>query len=257
MIPPLKPGVLVVLEGIDGAGKSTAARNLAARLRADGLSVRQSREPTDGPWGTLIRASATEGRREPAEEAELFRRDRAQHVQEVIGPALAAGQVVLLDRYYFSTMAYQGARGLDPEALRVAHEAIAPRPDLLCVLDLDPDQGMSRVTHRGAADLFEDAAMLRASRSIFLNQRQPFAVHVDALLPEAPLAELLRERVWLGPLLTRLGLDAWAACCPLDLSGVDLSEARRQPDPILAVRSALAWHQRPGVRFDGAAGGAA
>lgn len=172
-------GLFIVLEGIDGTGKSTQAGMLAEWFRAQGREVVASREPTDGPWGREIRATAATGRLAPEKELELFLRDRQQHVEELISPALAAGKVVILDRYYFSTMAYQGCRGFDPAEIRRKNEAFAPQPDLLLILDLDVDTALSRIGGRGdIANEFEKRDSLAKCREIFLSlSGEPF-VHV-------------------------------------------------------------------------------
>lgn len=174
--------MFIVLEGIDGTGKSTQAKRLAEHFTANGRQVVLSREPTDGPWGTLLRNSAEKGRLSPEEELETFLKDRRQHVEEVIAPALAAGHVVILDRYYFSTMAYQGARGFDPAKIREDNEAFAPVPDLLLILDLDVDTALTRIGSRGdTANEFEQRASLARCREIFLSlENEPFARLIDA-----------------------------------------------------------------------------
>lgn len=174
--------MFIVIEGIDGTGKSTQAKRLAAHFTAQGRTVTLSREPTDGPWGTLLRNSAQTGRLSPEEELETFLKDRRQHVQELITPALAAGHIVILDRYYFSTMAYQGARGFDPQQIRRDNEAFAPVPDLLLLLDLDVDTAITRIGSRGdTANEFEQRANLQRCREIFLSLKdEPFARVIDA-----------------------------------------------------------------------------
>src|SRR5689334_18751024 len=116
-------GFLLVIEGIDGAGKSTLQRQLAEWCRGAGLQVITSREPTDGPHGRALRESARSGRLALQDELDLFLKDRREHVETLIRPALERGDVVILDRYYFSTAAYQGARGLDPAEIIQANEA--------------------------------------------------------------------------------------------------------------------------------------
>ena len=178
----MNPGLLIVLEGIDGTGKSTQARRLGEWFEKQGREVVLSREPTDGPWGRKLRESAATGRLSPQEELEYFLNDRRQHVQEKIMPALAAGKVVILDRYYFSTMAYQGARGFDPLEIRRLNEAFAPAPDLLLILDLDVDTAHDRIGHRGdATNEFEKHESLVRCREIFLSLRdEPFARIIDS-----------------------------------------------------------------------------
>jgi dTMP kinase len=160
-------GILVALEGIDGAGKTTQVKSLERILREAGVPFLTTKEPTEGPWGAKIRASARHGRMSPQEELEAFINDRRQHVAEVIEPALARGMVVLVDRYYLSTVAYQGARGFDPGRL-LEDNAFAPAPDVLIVLDIEPSLGLQRIRQRGdIADLFEKEEELGEARQIF------------------------------------------------------------------------------------------
>jgi dTMP kinase len=171
-------GYLIVLEGIDGTGKSTQARLLADSLRERGHRVVRSREPTDGAFGSRLRASATTGRLSPEEELQLFLQDRREHVETLIEPALQGGEIVILDRYYFSTMAYQGARGFDPAEIRRINEEFAPRPDLLILLDLPIDTALDRIgTRDGEANAFETRASLQQCHAIF-HALQDDVVHV-------------------------------------------------------------------------------
>jgi dTMP kinase len=103
-------------------------------------------------------------------------------VDELIKPALAAGHVVILDRYYFSNMAYQGARGFDPAQIRKDNEAFAPIPDLLLILDLDVDTAHTRIGTRGdTANEFEQRTNLARCREIFLSLKdEPFVKVIDA-----------------------------------------------------------------------------
>jgi len=186
---PNAPGWLVVVEGIDGAGKSTVLRRLAEHCAARGLPWVTSGEPTRGPWGMKLRQSMVEGRLSLEEELSLFLKDRAEHVETLIRPALAAGKVVLLDRYYPSSAAYQGARGVEPEKILEENERFAPQPDLVLLLDFDPDGAIGRVRSRGdAPNSFEHIEQLRAVRQIFLGLRRDFIRRVDASRPA--------EEVW-------------------------------------------------------------
>lgn len=190
---PADAGVLVVLEGVDGAGKSTQIRGLAERLTAAGVPHVISREPTDGPHGRRLRDSATRGRLPPEEELATFLADRRQHVTELILPALAAGQVVVLDRYYFSTAAYQGARGFDWQDILRRNEEFAPEPDILFWLELSPEVSQERIGVRGeAVNDFERVESLRAVADIYaqLAGRYAFFHRLDA---RRPATELLRE----------------------------------------------------------------
>ncbi|MHB9008202.1 MAG: dTMP kinase [Limisphaerales bacterium] len=173
-------GFLLAIEGIDGAGKSTLARLVAEKLEKRGYGVVLTREPTDGPWGRRLRESAVSGRMAPADELEAFIEDRKEHVAGVIRPGLEAGQVVVTDRYYFSTVAYQGARGLDPAALLRQNEAFAPEPHLLVIVDLDPATGRARIGRRGdATDEFETVSQLSRTRAIFASIQKPYLLRLD------------------------------------------------------------------------------
>jgi dTMP kinase len=172
-------GCFIVIEGIDGTGKSTQARRLGEWFEAQGREVVLSREPTDGPWGKKLRESASTGRLSPEDELQYFLNDRRQHVEETIAPALAEGKVVILDRYYFSTMAYQGSRGFDPAEIRRRNEAFAPVPDLLLILDLDVATAHQRIGHRGdSTNEFEKKESLERCREIFLTLKGEAFVRV-------------------------------------------------------------------------------
>ncbi len=175
-------GLFIVIEGIDGTGKSTQAKRLGEWFVSQGREVVLSREPTDGPWGRKLRESAATGRLSPEDELRYFLNDRRQHVEETIQPALAAGKVVILDRYYFSTMAYQGARGFDPAEIRCLNEEFAPKPDVLLILDLDVDSAHQRIGHRGdTTNEFEKRDSLERCREIFLSlANEPFARVIDS-----------------------------------------------------------------------------
>lgn len=186
--------MFIVLEGIDGTGKSTQCRLLAEWFVEHGREVVTSHEPTDGPWGRRLRETAATGRLTADEELDLFLRDRRQHVEEIIEPALQAGKVVILDRYYFSTMAYQGARGIDPAEIRLKNEDFAPIPDHLFILDLDVDTALQRIGSRGdTANEFEKRGALQRCRDIFRSlHHEPFVHIVDASLPLEFVQEQIR-----------------------------------------------------------------
>lgn len=191
------PARFVVVEGIDGTGKTTLVAELRRRLDEAGIPCLASREPTDSPAGRRIREIAREGRdrTSPEAELELFLEDRRAHVADTILPALAAGRVVLLDRYYYSTMAYQGARGLDPAAIEARHRGFAPEPDLLVLLELDPRTALDRVTRsRGdVPDAFERLEDLERTAAIFASIRRPNLLRLDARRPTDESVEAVME----------------------------------------------------------------
>jgi len=104
----VKRGSLIVFEGVDGSGKSTQLALLAEAMRRSGLEVVETGEPYDCEWGRKIREMARSGRSvTPEQEVEWFFEQRRVHVREVVAPALAAGRVLLSDRYFLSTVAYE------------------------------------------------------------------------------------------------------------------------------------------------------
>ncbi len=170
-------GLFIVIEGIDGTGKSTQSKMLKAALEDTGNTVILDHEPTSGPYGKMLRDSAVTGRLSPQEELDLFHKDRRQHVDELISPELKKGNIVILDRYYFSTMAYQGQRGFDQAELRVTNETFAPQPDILFILDLPVEVALERIGVRGdTANEFEQSDALQYCRDTFLSvSDEPYA----------------------------------------------------------------------------------
>jgi dTMP kinase len=200
-------GTFIVFEGLDGAGKSTQVERLAARLAASGHTVCATREPTDGPHGRKIRAlSAAGAELAPEEELALFVADRAEHARTCLRPELAAGHVVVCDRYALSTVAYQGARGLDPRAILERSERDFPVPDLVILLCLDPDRGLERVQSRGEARnlAFEKRDFLERADAVFRSIERDYLVRIDA---QAPPDDVERAVVDAVRRHTRLALD--------------------------------------------------
>jgi dTMP kinase len=173
-------GFLLAIEGVDGAGKSAQVEAVSRALRNRGLDCLVTREPTNGHWGRLIRDSALKGRLSPQDELKAFIEDRKEHVRDVIGPGLQAGRIVITDRYYFSTVAYQGARGLDPDELLRLNESFAIEPHLLVVIDLHPETSLARIGNRdGVGNHFESLAQLARSRQIYQSLKKPYLVCLD------------------------------------------------------------------------------
>lgn len=182
----MKRGRLLVFEGLDGCGKTTQVEALCAALRAAGYDVLPTGEPTDGPSGRRIREMARSGRAVPAaEELRWFLEDRRAHVAELIEPALAAGRVVVSDRYTLSTVAYQGARGLDWKALLAESESEFPVPDLVLLLEIEPEAALARVEARGGhlEGVFEERARLARVAEIFRAIDRPYVARIDATPP--------------------------------------------------------------------------
>jgi dTMP kinase len=188
-------GWLIVFEGLDGSGKTTQRARLAARLRAQGVDVLETAEPYDGgEWGPRIRAMARSGEAlAPAEELRWFQEQRREHVRERIAPALAAGRVVLCDRYFLSTAAYQGARGLDAQAILAASEREFPVPDLVIVLEIDAATALARVAARGtpAEPVFERRDFLERVGANFHRLERPYIVRIEGDRPADAVEEVV------------------------------------------------------------------
>ena len=170
-------GIFITFEGLDGCGKTTQLARLAENLKARGLDVLSTREPGGSATGKRIRAILLDSRTaglSPFGELGLMFADRAQHVEEVIQPALKMGKIVLCDRYTDSTEAYQGyGRRLGSEVVLNLHRELCRDlwPDLTLLLDTDVDASVNRARNRNktcdsAEGRFEaeDAAFFRHFR---------------------------------------------------------------------------------------------
>ena len=174
-------GVLVNLEGIDGCGKSTQSKLLLEKLEEEGEKVIILKEPTKRPHGQKL-WDVLHGKRKASNEEilELFVLDRKQHVEEKIQPALDDGTVVLMDRYYYSSMAYQVAGGIDVEEIRKKH-VFAPKPDVVLIFDLPVSVALERVKGHSDADEFEKEEHLEKVREAYLDLgNDPLVRIVDA-----------------------------------------------------------------------------
>jgi dTMP kinase len=197
-------GLFIAFEGGEGAGKSTQVALAADWLRSLGRAVVETREPGGTPLGRQLRDLLLDSAAQPTPRAEalLYGADRAQHVESVIRPALAAGRVVLSDRYVDSTLAYQGAgRGLGDDARVVTAWATGGLlPDLTVLLDLDPTTGLARAGNRAAPDRLEAASLAfhEAVRQGFLAlaAAEPSRyVVLDATLDTSALAARVRDAI--------------------------------------------------------------
>ncbi|MCX7718607.1 MAG: dTMP kinase [Candidatus Sumerlaeaceae bacterium] len=177
-------GRLIAFEGIDGAGKTTQARRAVEALQQEGYDAVLLREPTDGPHGRRLREIMVAGRDQvdPMEELRLFLDDRRDDVERNIRPALDRGAIVCIDRYYISSIAYQGALGIDPVFIRRENESFAPVPDLILYFRLPVQQGLGRIaaSRTTGQNLFERADYQERVRAIFESLDFDCLVPVDA-----------------------------------------------------------------------------
>lgn len=195
-------GLFITLEGPEGAGKSTNREYLAAQLRAAGIDVLLTREPGGTPLAERIRelllAPSDESMHADTELLLVFAA-RAQHLAQVIRPALARGAIVLCDRFTDATYAYQGGgRGLSHERIAALEDFVQGdlRPDLTLVFDLPVEVGLARATARGRLDRFEQEgrAFFDAVRSTYLNRANAEPARyrlVDAALSLAQVQQSL------------------------------------------------------------------
>ncbi|MFI8979841.1 dTMP kinase [Ectopseudomonas khazarica] len=173
-------GLFITLEGPEGAGKSTNREYLAERLREQGVDVLLTREPGGTPLAERIRELLLAPSDEPmAADTELLLvfAARAQHLQQVIRPALARGSVVLCDRFTDATYAYQGGgRGLSTERIAQLEQFVQGelRPDLTLIFDLPVEVGLARAAARGRLDRFE-----QEQRSFFESVRHAYLARAE------------------------------------------------------------------------------
>ncbi len=158
----------------------------------------QTREPTQGPWGQKIRTMANSGQRVSAdEELSWFVKDRKEHISQLIQPALQQNHIVIQDRYYLSTAAYQGSRGLDVQQIIDSHQEFAPLPHRTFLLDIPAEIGLQRVQHsRGETpDAFETLTSLQACADVFHQLDYPGLIQLDGQLPATTLHEIILREV--------------------------------------------------------------
>ncbi|MBI5185525.1 MAG: dTMP kinase [Nitrospinae bacterium] len=190
-----KPGRLIAFEGIDGAGKSTQVRLFEEYLDNRGIESLFLREPTNGRWGKKIRSLLEEkdGKISPEDAFRLFTMDRRENVKKNILPALGSGRMVVLDRYYFSSIAYQGALGIDPGLIRSSNESFAPKPDLVFLLEITPRKGLRRIEEgRGKrTTLYEKSGYLAKVKRIFRSMKDPCIRRINASRP----VDEVREKI--------------------------------------------------------------
>ncbi len=199
-------GCFITFEGIDGSGKSTQARRLAEALRAEGHEVVLTREPGGSPGAEEIRRLVLEGdpdRWSAETEILLFTAARRDHLERTITPALAAGKIVICDRFADSTRMYQGLSRGDLRALvdQLHTLMIGREPDLTLLIDMDPETGLARARGRqGHEERFEDFGpeLQRRMRAGFLALAGEFADRIriiDGAHPEAEVAAEVLARV--------------------------------------------------------------
>jgi len=190
----LTRGLLLVFEGIDGTGKSTQQQLLGELLRNEGYEVVITREPTEGEYGMKIRALyQNRSAVSVDEELELFISDRKEHVRDLIEPALTERKIVLCDRYYLSTAAYQGTSEAEVKAI-IERNQFAPSPDIAFILEVSLEESIRRITvHRGdVLNDFEQTDTLRRVDRLFKGMDFPYIRRIDGSGPIDQISKQIR-----------------------------------------------------------------
>jgi len=200
----MKP-LFIVLEGLDGSGKSTQISLLSERMVSLGWPHTVTREPSDGVIGSLVRMSLTDNSLTNEARALLFAADRYQHVHDVITPALEMGKHVLCDRYYYSSMAYQ-ADGVGALSRLVDYNQVVMtnhKPDMIFFLDVSPEKCMSRIGARNQETaIYENLARLQEDRERFFCAFDRVEEDVTVIdcenSKEAQVLEILWQHIYAG-----------------------------------------------------------
>jgi dTMP kinase len=215
--------VFIAFEGGEGAGKSTQVRRLQEWLASEGLVARATFEPGATPSGAGIRAIVLDRAHtgiSPRSEALLYAADRAQHVHDVLRPALEAGEIVITDRFVDSSLAYQGAgRTIPLDEVRTLSRWATQGllPDLTVLLDLPPEVGLARARGRAVADRLESESLEFHQRVrqtfLALAEAEPDRyLVIDARRTPEEIAARIRQRV--TELLSALPLETLAKTRP-------------------------------------------
>ncbi len=162
-----KRGFFICVEGLDGCGKTTQAKLLVARLREKGYDAIYTAEPSRGKIGMFIKKYCLHGRKRVSSvvEALLFAADRFEHVENVVIPALNEGKLVVSDRYVYSSLAYQGAAGLDLKWVEKINEH-AISPNLAVLIDVVPETVIQRLKPKKS--VMENLETQRKVREVYM-----------------------------------------------------------------------------------------
>ncbi|UCC59080.1 MAG: dTMP kinase [Candidatus Bathyarchaeum sp.] len=169
-----KKGVFICIEGLDGSGKTTHAHRLVRNLQTIGFDAVYTTEPSRGEFGRFIRASVLQGKKRLPRvvEAFLFALDRVDHLEKMVEPALEAGKIVVSDRYVYSSLAYQGAAGLDLKWIEEINR-MARQPDLAIYIDVPPEVVVKRIRRKKSVmERLETQRRVREVYMKFVENRQ-------------------------------------------------------------------------------------
>lgn len=162
-----KKGIFICIEGLDGSGKTTHAHRIVRNLQKKGFDAVYTTEPSRGEYGKFIRTSVLEGKKRVPRviEALLFAVDRVEHLEKDVKPALKEGKIVISDRCVYSSLAYQGAAGLDLEWIEEINRMSLP-PDLAIYIDVPPEVVIERIKRKKS--VMEKLETQRKVREVYM-----------------------------------------------------------------------------------------
>jgi dTMP kinase len=177
----IKLPIFILFEGIDGSGKTTLSKLLFQYFSSNGIPAVLDHEPTDSQWGNRLRIRLQQNIAEADELLELFIKDREDDVNRIIQPSLNSGKAVILDRYYYSNAAYQGAMGISPVSIIQENtKRNFPKPDRTYFIDISPELAIERINSRNnQTEIFEKAEFLKKVREIYLNFADESFIIID------------------------------------------------------------------------------
>ena len=163
--------LFIVFEGIDGSGKTTLSNMTFNYYNKKGVPVINAKEPTDGIWGNKAKDILQGNTIASASELmKLFLLDREDDAKKNIIPSLNDKKMIIMDRYYFSNAAYQGAMGISPDSIITENNKKKfPEPDRIYLIDINPDEAIKRIAMRTDKDIFEKRSFLEKVREIYLS----------------------------------------------------------------------------------------
>ena len=190
-------GKFIVFEGIDGSGKSTLCDMLYNYYISKKFPAVKIFEPTDGRWGKEIRKMLrNESPPSIQDQMRLFLLDREEDAEKNIKPALMEGKTVIMDRYYYSNAAYQGAMGLSPDFIIDKNIGLGfPEPDRIYLIDIDPEAAIQRIMKRNKkrTDFFEKKNFLKKVREIYHTIANERFLIIDGSMKPSDLLEIIKK----------------------------------------------------------------